>query len=83
MLGYALTGQSEVGVMPENIKAGRIVPREDVPAQQMAGAPTGAVTLARTYATCSHSLMTASNPAANAAAAAVPAFVIVKTGGPG
>jgi hypothetical protein len=38
------------------------------------------VTLARTANICSQSLMTASNPAANAAAAAVPAFITVRFG---
>ncbi len=41
---------------------------------------TGAVTLAQSWNICGQPLMTASNPAANAAAPSNPSFVVVKTG---
>lgn len=43
--------------------------------------PPGAVTLAPTFTVCNQRLLTASNPAANAAAASVPMYVKVKIGG--
>ena len=78
MLRNSVWGRSEVGVMPEEDKLRmQEKPRSLATNQHI----TGAVTLARSDLVCGHNLMTASNPAANAAAAVVPSFVTVRFGG--
>ena len=77
MLGYEISGRSKVSIMPkENLDKEQGVGQSSAAVQHV----TGAVTLVRSINVCGQNLMTASNPAANAAAAVVPAFVTVRFG---
>lgn len=80
MLDLICAGRGEVCVMSSDEKAKTAVAGK-INASDAKQHYTGAVTIARSNLICGQNLMTASNPAANAAVAVAPAFVSVKFGG--
>ena len=87
MLSYDFNGVSEASRMrPDNQVATPVVMDQEqktapATATNLNAHLSGAVTVARSVNICHHAMMTASNPAANAAAAGIPSYVVVRFGG--